>query len=180
MANALYYPRANRTAQWFGNAYTGSLVDPDKVVWHTTETGGWPGYGGGASAPTLTYHALIHQWRQHFPCNRSSRALRNEPGGVETNTEDALQVEIIAYSDERLAEQRGHLPVSELDSEAIDDLADFAEWANREWSVPLRADVGWLYSDFNRHGSRGSAAAARPVRRGRSCDPRAAAGLGKP
>lgn len=148
MAKALYYPPANRTAQWFGDDYTGSLIDPDKVVWHTTETGGWPGYGGGASAPTLTYHAEVHDWRQHFPANRSSRALRNESGGVQTNTEDALQVEIIAYSDERLAAQRGHLAVSDLDSQALDDLADFAEWAHREWGVPLKVDPGWVRSNY--------------------------------
>lgn len=150
MANALYYPPANRTAQWFGDDYTGSLIDPDKVVWHTTETGGWPSYGGGASGPHLTYHADIHEWRQHYPCNRSSRALRNESGGVQTNTEDALQVEVIAYSDERLAAQRGHLAVSDLDSQALDDLADFAAFAHREWGVPMAADPGWLYSDFER------------------------------
>lgn len=147
---ALYYPPANRTAQWFGDDYIGSLIDPDKIVWHTTETGGWPGYGGGASAPHLTYHAEIHEWRQHYACNRSSRALRNEAGGVQTNTEDALQVEVVAYSDERLAEQRGHLAVSDLDSQALDDLADFSEWANREWAVPLIRDRGWLFTDFDR------------------------------
>lgn len=149
MAKALYYPKANRTAQDFSDNFLGSLIVPDKVVWHTTETGGYPAYGGGATAPHCTYHADIHDWRQHFPANRSSRALRNEAGGVQTNTEDALQVEIVAYSDERLAAQRGHLPVSELDSQALDDLADFSRWANREWGVPLVVDAGWLYSNFN-------------------------------
>jgi len=148
MANALFYPPANRTAQWFGDDFTGSLIDPDKVVWHSTETGSWPGYGGGASAPHLTYHALIHDWRQHYACNRSSRALRNAAGGVETNTDDALQVELIAYSDERLAAQRGHLPISELDSQALDDLGEFAEWAYRELGVPLKVDPGWVRRDY--------------------------------
>ena len=143
MARALYYPKANRTAQWFAKRYVGSTIDADKVVWHTTETGSWPAYSGGASAPHWTYHADIHQWRQHFPANRSARALRNQAGGVQTNTDDCLQVEIIAYSDERLAANRKHLPVSKLDSQALDDLAEFAVWAAREWGVPFTLAPLW-------------------------------------
>lgn len=143
MVKALYYPPANRTAQWFGKTYSGAEIDADKLVWHTTETGGWPGYRGGASAPHWTYHADIHQWRQHFPANRSARALRNAAGGVQTNTDDALQVEIIAYSDEGLAVRRRHLPVSQLDDEALQDLADFAVWARDEWGVPLELADDW-------------------------------------
>lgn len=143
MARAIYYPPANRTVQWFQSRYQGVTINPDKVVWHTTETRGWPGYGGGASAPHLTYDASDHQWRQHFRADRSARALRNPAGGVETNTDDCLQVEIIAYSDEALGRAWGGLPVSELDDRALRELGDFARWANDEWGVPLTLADDW-------------------------------------
>lgn len=76
---------------------------PNKVVLHTTEGMTWPGYKDGATAPTLTSKPdikakrLVH--RQHFPLERSARALRNPAGGVQTNTEDAIQIELVGTCD---------------------------------------------------------------------------------
>lgn len=93
------YRPANATVQWFANAYPGSRINPNVCVLHTTETSGWPGYVGGATAPTYTARPAPAkkklEWRQHFPETMSARALRNEPGGVETNTLNAVQVELI-------------------------------------------------------------------------------------
>lgn len=148
MARALYYPPASQTAQWFNDNYSGSPITPNVLVWHTTETGGWPGYGGGASAPTLTYNPESRQWRQHFRLDRSARALRNLAGGVETNTLNACQVEIVAYSDETLARSRGHLPVSKLSKANLADLGDFARFIFDEWGLRLDIDPGWVRSNY--------------------------------
>lgn len=93
------FPRANADVQWFAGAYPGARIDPNVCVLHTTETSGWPGYAGGATAPTYTARPNFTgerlDWRQHFPETMSARALRNEAGGVETNTLNCVQVELV-------------------------------------------------------------------------------------
>lgn len=93
------YAAADTKTQWFASSYRGSPTKPNNGVLHTTEGTGWPSYDGGASAPHYTGLPLIKQkrlaWRAHFPDEMSSRALRNEAGGVETNTLHAIQVELI-------------------------------------------------------------------------------------
>jgi hypothetical protein len=143
MTKAIYYPPANRTAQWFGDDYAGALIEPNKGLWHTTETGGWPAYGGGASAPQLTYDPRKRQWRQHFPLNRSGRALRND-GIHRTNREHVVQVEIVCSSDRAFANKHGYPHVTELSSAALDDLAEFEAFMHREWGVPLVNAPEWL------------------------------------
>jgi len=94
-----YYPGANRTIQYWAAKFIGSKMAPNVVVLHTTEGGGWPDYSGGATAPNLTIRAdkamKRFKIRQHFPLNRSSRALQNLIGGVETNTLNCIQIELI-------------------------------------------------------------------------------------
>lgn len=144
---AILYSSATRT-QWFANAYPGTSITPNCVAWHTTETGGWPSYGGGASAPHFTYNPAVREMRQHFPVNRSARALRNLSGGVETNTLNVVQIEIVAYSDEVLAAHRGHRAVSHLRPEHLADLGDWARWLHDEWGIRLDIDPGWVTSNY--------------------------------
>lgn len=91
------YRRADATAQWFAAGYPGSSIKPNVLVLHTTEGTSWPDYSGGASAPTYTAMPQGDglSWRQHFPETMSARALRNESGGVETNTLNCIQVELV-------------------------------------------------------------------------------------
>ena len=91
------YRRADATAQWFADDYPGSSIKPNVLVLHTTEGASWPDYSGGASAPTYTAMPQGDglSWRQHFPETMSARALRNEAGGVETNTLNCIQVELV-------------------------------------------------------------------------------------
>lgn len=113
MTKILNYPRADKKTQWFQNRYPGSLMNLKPrnlvVVFHTTEGMTWPGYDGGATAPTYTgLPPLLRykdkgqrsgKWRAHFPENRSSRALRNKAGGVETNTQNTIQIELVGTCD---------------------------------------------------------------------------------
>lgn len=105
---------ADVKTQWFQDNFPGATLNhgPERtvVVLHTTEGFGWPPYGGGATAPNLTGLPPLFsvkkgirirkgKWRQHFPLNKSSRALANASGGVETNTLNAIQLELIGTCD---------------------------------------------------------------------------------
>jgi len=80
---------------------------------HTTETSGWPGYEGGATAPNYTGNPPIGvrfgKWRAHYPDEKSSRALKNLAGGVETNTLNDVQFELIGTCDPKHAKTWGKL-----------------------------------------------------------------------
>jgi hypothetical protein len=143
------FPPASRTAQWFydrvGGANMGAV---EKVVWHTTETTGWPGYDGGSKAPHYTvlpdYWTKTMVWRQHFPDSVNSRAMRNEPGGVQTNLDGALQVEIVGTCDETRKWPKQALRSWDLEDWQVEGLAEFVAWAHREHGVPLAAPSLWL------------------------------------
>lgn len=141
MPGATIYPRADHEIQWFADDYPGIVMPRiEKLLWHTTETSNWPRYQDGASAPTLTYHPWLHRWRQHFPLNRSARALRDPQGTpVRENRDGVVQVEIICYCEPG---KRPH--VTDLDDQALDDLAEFAAFLNREWGLPLQNAPIWL------------------------------------
>lgn len=86
------------------NTNGGSFISgPPKCVLHSTETTGWPGYDEGKKAPHITGMADVFNkrmmWRQHIPLNVAARAMRNESGGVQTNRDSAVQVELIGTTD---------------------------------------------------------------------------------
>lgn len=96
-------PFANTTAAWYQDNYPGSTMESNVGVVHTTEGTSLPSYGGGASAPNVTgvpdFANQKIKWYQHFPVDSSSRALVNSSGGVETNTLNAFQVELVGTCD---------------------------------------------------------------------------------
>lgn len=148
------FPPANRTAQWFYDTVGGANMGAvEKVVWHTTETTGWPSYDSGMKAPHYTvrpdFGARAMLWRQHFPDSVNSRAMRNDPGGVQTNLDGALQVEIVGTCDQRpdaptWTHRSDVLHSWDLLDWQVDGLAAFVAWANREHGVPLSAPSLWL------------------------------------
>jgi hypothetical protein len=97
------YRKADTKTQWFQDKYPGAVMTPNCVILHTTEGMSWPTYSGGSIAPNYTARPNFEKkrldWRQHFPDERSSRALENHPGGVETNTLNVVQVELIGTCD---------------------------------------------------------------------------------
>lgn len=145
MSRSRVYPRANTSAQWFGNDYPGirmPMTAADvKLLWHGTQTRGWPGYDGGAKAPTLTYHPGLHAWRQHFYIDQSARALRDPSGTpVRENRDDVVQVEVCCYDDPKA----GTPYADALDSRSLDDLAHFTAWMHTEWGLRLVNATPWL------------------------------------
>ncbi|MGQ4343611.1 hypothetical protein [Streptomyces sp. SAS_275] len=143
------YPGAS-TAYWYGGKYPGSAMESNVVVWHTTEGTSLPSYSGGAEAPNLTakpdFTAKRLVWYQHFDFDVSARALVNKAGGVETNTLNACQVEIVGTCDPATHAKwtkvgYAHLYTPELPDWAIRDLAAFTKWANANHGVPLTSSV---------------------------------------
>jgi hypothetical protein len=125
------YPGAS-TAAWYQDTYGGDLMEVNVACLHTTEGRTLPDYDGGAVAPNLTavpdFGAKRLKWYQHFDIDRSSRALRNLSGGVETNTLDW----------------------------ALKGVADFLAWAHANHGIPLTGPTLWL--PYPRSGAAGSTA----------------------
>lgn len=151
MTGAQLYPGAS-TAHWYQAKYPGDSMTVNAVVWHSTEGASLPGYNGGAVAPTLTavpnWTSQKLVWVQHFDFGTSARALVNAPGGVQTNTLNCAQVEIVGTCDPSTHTswtKRGvrHLYMPELPDWAIRDLGAFARWARDEHGVPLVSGVRW-------------------------------------
>lgn len=157
MTHALYYPPADRVRQWAYPRFPGNVMDTNTVVLHTTETTDWPGYGTGYW-PNLTYHPGAKvKWRQHLPLNRSGRALENRSGGVETNTLNCVQIEMVGTCDAAYHRRYGGMFYDDPSDEVIEDLARFAAFMHDEWDVELVAAPKWLpYPDSygNRNGQR--------------------------
>jgi hypothetical protein len=141
----IYLRDANITAQWYQDNYSGTTFPRvDKFLIHTTETGGWPGYSAGASAPNATYYPKFRQIRQHFGINRSARALRDPSStAVRENRDNVFQLEIICYSDYRLAVERGGLWVGDLTDSHMRDIAAMILQIHRDWNLPIQSSVTW-------------------------------------
>ncbi|MEU5838766.1 LysM domain-containing protein [Streptomyces diacarni] len=161
------YPGAS-TAYWYGRKYPGSRMESNTGVLHTTE--GWtvPSYGGGASAPNLTALPDIKgrwlRWYQHFDIDRSSRALVNRSGGVETNTLNALQVELVGTCDERHAKTWSgkragvdYLFWPDAPDWALAELGKFVRWCHDTHGIKMSSPLTWKpYNKGQRGGSYGA------------------------
>jgi hypothetical protein len=151
MSRAAWYPPANQQAQRYDSVYKGSSMSPNCLVLHTTEGQSWPAYNGGAVAPHLTalpdFANKRLVWRQHFPVTMSARALVNAPGGVETNTANCIQIELVGTSGWATTANKNRDYT--LDSKwcwatnatdwMLAGVADFIKWCHSEWGIPLSA-----------------------------------------
>ncbi|MEU9405025.1 hypothetical protein AB0E08_04855 [Streptomyces sp. NPDC048281] len=143
------YPGA-QLSHWYQGQYGGDAMESNVIVWHTTEGTSLPGYSGGSEAPNFTavpdFKNQRLTWYQHFDFDTSSRALVNLAGGVETNTLNVCQVEIVGTCDPATHAKWGatpHLYAPELPDWAVRDLAAFAKWANAQHGVPLTSGVSF-------------------------------------
>ncbi|HEX6248584.1 MAG TPA: hypothetical protein VFZ64_11990 [Nocardioidaceae bacterium] len=154
MARLAYHPDADKATQSFSRVHRGSPIQPNVNVLHTTEGTDWPGYDGGGCAPHLTAKPVIAErrlaLRQHFPFTMSARALRNEAGGVETNTLNCMQLELVGTCDPAHRRSWGsrragkdYLFWPEAPRWALEELAGILAWMHQEWAVKLRAPTRW-------------------------------------
>jgi hypothetical protein len=126
-----WHPDAIRTQVHSG---IGQMSGPPKLVWHTTEGYGLPSYSG--SHPHFTIDPATGKLYQHVPITSGAYALQNLSGGVETNRDGAIQVEIIGF-----ASRMASLPESHYDH-----LADLARWIERHCRVPRKCGVRFIAS----------------------------------
>lgn len=100
----LWYPAAIRNPA--PQHLWGSYRDDDnqwKYLLHTTESDVFrpddDSYYGHNNYPHFTAYLpageAVARAYQHIPINRAARALKNKPGGVETNADRVVQVEIV-------------------------------------------------------------------------------------
>ncbi|MEW2631777.1 hypothetical protein AB0903_08990 [Streptomyces sp. NPDC048389] len=147
------YPGAS-TAYWYQSKFGGSAMESNVGVMHTTEGRTLPSYGGGASAPNFTAVPDIPnkrlRWYQHFDFDVSSRALVNRTGGVQTNTANAVQIELVGTCDERHAtswdgKRAGldYLFWPAAPDWALAELAKFVKWAHDAHGIRLQSTVTW-------------------------------------
>jgi hypothetical protein len=148
------YPGAS-TAYWWQTQWGGDVMEVNVCCLHTTEGIGLPNYDGGSMAPNLTavsdMAAKKLRWHQHFDIDRSSRALRNLSGGVQTNTLSVTQVELDGTCDyskratwgSRVA-GRDYIYWGDPPDWALRDLAAFLRWLNTNHGVPLTGPSMWL------------------------------------
>lgn len=145
------YPRASLAA-WYQSRYLGDQMNANTGVVHTTEGTTLPSYGGGASAPTFTLVPNVKGKTvavyQHFDVDRSARALVNRSGGVETNTLNCVQVELVGTCDPATrkkwtAEGRAHIFWPEAPDWALLEFARLVRWLSDEHGVRLASTVKW-------------------------------------
>lgn len=107
---------------------------PAKLVWHTTETAGLPRYSG--SAPHITFDVKTGRIYQHIALHNMAAALKH-PTWPETNRANAIQVELIGYSDARVAASigRSDLAVQNWTDADYARIASLARWIEKHAGV---------------------------------------------
>lgn len=137
----VWHPRAVRVEP--RKAASSSYVEgPWRQVLHTTELKSYSpsreSYYGHDSFPHATITAAaIHQ---HYPIDRAARALKNLPGGVETNRLRCVQAEIVWVAAECPA----------MPTELLDNVRDWVRWVQGETGHQLvapqffGADAGFI------------------------------------
>lgn len=145
------YPGANRD-HWYQARFGGDRMEVNVVVLHTTEGRSLPDYQGGAVAPNLTavpdLAARRLKWYQHFDIDISSRALANLRGGVETNTLNVCQVELVGTCAPEThtkwkTSDKAHVYWPKAPEWALREVAGFLAWAHLHHDVPLRGPALW-------------------------------------
>lgn len=145
------YARASKAA-WYQDNYPGAVIQPNTGVLHTTEGTGLPGYGGGTSAPNYTAVPDMKnkrlKWFAHFPDERSSRALKNLAGGVETNTLNVIQVELVGTCDPRTRDAwrkagRSFIFWPDAPDWALRDLAHFIADMAKRHKIKIAGPATW-------------------------------------
>jgi hypothetical protein len=118
---------------------------PNKGVLHTTETTGLPGYSGGSMAPHFTVVPNLStrtvKIYQHFDTRRPSRALVDLSGGVQTNNDGVVQIELAGTC----STSGPGLFWPTAPEWALDPVRELLGWINADRGIPLVGPPrGWL------------------------------------
>lgn len=154
MTTTTLYPGAILGSHYYGDTYQGDLMTPNVLALHTTEGTGIVSYSNGAEAPNLTAGPNFKKKKfdvyQHFALNRSARALVNKPGGVETNTLNVIQLELIGTCDPKHKTSWGKLKAGvdyvywpDAPEWCYDALAELIAWMHLNMGIPLTGPSEW-------------------------------------
>ncbi|WP_354643839.1 hypothetical protein [Kitasatospora camelliae] len=136
---------------YFGDGrYSGSDMEVNCVAVHTTEGATLVDYDDGAVAPTVT---LVPDFRaqrlvtyQHYDVDESARALVNAPGGVQTNTANVFQIELVGTCDPDTHAKWARAGIQHIywpapPDWAVRDLAWLARWLHDNHNIPLTSGL---------------------------------------
>lgn len=165
-------------AHFYGTGrYSGSDMEVNCGVIHTTEGRTLPSYDGGAMAPTVTgvpdIKAKKIRWHQHYDVDESARALANKLGGVQTNQANAFQVELVGTCDASKAatwsgKKAGvdYIYWPAAADWALAEVAWLVRWLNANHGIPLTCVKDWLAygKDARRPGVTPASYGASPAR----------------
>ncbi|WP_330449831.1 hypothetical protein [Streptomyces anulatus] len=170
-------PGASQAYFYGTGRYSGSDMEVNCGVAHTTEGRTVPTYGGGAQAPTVTglpdFKAKKIRWYQHYGVDESARALMNKLGGVETNTANVFQIELVGTCDAKNAKTWGgktagvdYIYWPEAPEWALAEVAWLVRWLHDYHRVPLTCVKDWLAygKDSRRPGVTPASYGASPAR----------------
>lgn len=170
-------PGASQSYFYGNGQYSGSAMEVNCGVVHTTEGRTVPSYNSGAMAPTVTglpdFKAKKIRWYQHYDVDESARALANKLGGVETNTANVFQIELVGTCDDKYAstwsgKKAGvdylHWPTAP--DWALAEVAWLVRWLNANHGIPLTCVSDWLAygKDSRRPGVTPASYGASPAR----------------
>lgn len=129
-------PGANLSLFFGTGQYSGTDMESNCGILHTTEGPSLVDYGDGAKAPNVTGVPDLKDkhfgWWQHYDVDESARALKNLTGGVETNRANAFQIELVGTCDPQHAKTWGQLTAG----------VDYIYWpAAPDWALQ---QVAWL------------------------------------
>lgn len=145
------YPNADFT-RWYQKTYPGDSMESNVGVVHTTEGPSLPTYSGGSEAPNFTllpdFAAKKLKVYQHFDFDVSSRALVNASGGVQTNTLNVVQFELVGTCDPTTHKNWNDKKVQHIYWPAAPDwaLLEFAKivrWAYDNHKISMATTVTW-------------------------------------
>lgn len=112
---------------------------PFKIVHHTTEGNGYPGARAAYAANRSDPHFTVQGTKvyQHVDTAKAARAMRNRPGGVETNRDSAIQIEVVGFAGRAKS------------AATLQTVARLCRWIEKEHGVPQvwpNGFVRWSHS----------------------------------
>ena len=112
---------------------------PFKIVHHTTEGSTYAGARAAYKAHRSEPHFSVagDQIFQHVDTGLAARALKNPPGGVETNRDSAVQIEVVGFAG------------SAKDVTTLRTVAKLCRWIENEHGVPQKWPNGRLRVSTN-------------------------------
>lgn len=175
-------PGASQAHFYGSGVFSGSDMEVNCGVVHTTEGRTLPDYADaqgrkGALAPTVTgvpdIAAKKIRWYQHYDVDESARALANKLGGVQTNTNNVFQIELVGTCDDAKkttwsGKTAGvdylHWPTAP--DWALAEVAWLVRWLHDNHGVPLTCIKDWLAygKDSRRPGVTPASYGASPAR----------------